>query len=57
MSRLGDIEFKYKKYPSKKALEKAIDKDEVDLYFDYYNYSLKSGSVLSPSLFFFSRLH
>ena len=39
MSRLGDIEFKYKKYSSKKALEKAIDKGKVDLYFDYYNYS------------------
>ncbi|MBQ3511998.1 MAG: GGDEF domain-containing protein [Bacilli bacterium] len=44
MSRLGDIEFKYKKYPSKKALEKAIDKDEVDLYFDYYNYTNENYS-------------
>ena len=39
LSRLADINFKYKKYNSKKALEKAIDKGEVDLYFDYYNYS------------------
>ena len=39
VSRLADINFKYKKYPNKKALEKAIDKGEVDLYFDYYNYS------------------
>ena len=39
ISRLADINFKYKKYPNKKALEKAIDKGEIDLYFDYYNYS------------------
>jgi len=39
LSRLADINFKYKKYNSKKALEKAIDKGEVDVYFDYYNYS------------------
>ncbi len=39
VSRLADINFKYKKYPNKKALEKAIDKGEVDIYFDYYNYS------------------
>ncbi len=39
MSRLGDIEFKYKKYSSQKALEDAIDKGEVDVYFDYYNYN------------------
>ena len=37
--RLAGINFKYKKYSSKKALEKAIDKGEVDLYFDYYNYT------------------
>ena len=39
MSRLGNIDFKYKKYSSKKDLEKAIDKGQVDIYFDYYNYS------------------
>ena len=39
MSRLGNIEFKYKKFSSKKALEKAIDKGSVDIYFDYYNYN------------------
>ena len=38
LSRLTDIEFKYKKYSSKKDLEKAIDKEEIDVYFDYYNY-------------------
>lgn len=39
ISRLTDINFKYKKYKSLKDLEKAIDKGEVDIYFDYYNYS------------------
>ena len=39
VSRLANINFKYKKYPNKKALQKAIDKGEVDIYFDYYNYS------------------
>ena len=39
VTRLTDINFKYKKYNNLKELEKAIDKGEVDLYFDYYNYS------------------
>ena len=39
IARLTDIEFKYKKYKSKDDLKKAIDKKEVDVYFDYYNYS------------------
>ena len=39
MSRLGNIEFKYKKYSSNKELEKAIEKGKVDIYFDYYNYN------------------
>lgn len=39
VSRLADINFEYKRYPSKKALQKAIDKGKVDVYFDYYNYS------------------
>ncbi len=39
LSRLTDINFKYKKYNSLKELEKAIDKGEIDIYFDYYNYS------------------
>lgn len=39
VSRLADINFKLKKYPNKKALQKAIDKGEVDVYFDYYNYN------------------
>ena len=39
IARLTDINFKYKKYNSVKALEKAVDKGEVDVYFDYYNYN------------------
>lgn len=39
VSRLADINFKYKKYATKKELEKAIEKGEIDIYFDYYNYS------------------
>ncbi len=39
ISRLTDINFKYKKYKSIKELEKAIDKGEIDVYFDYYNYN------------------
>ncbi len=38
-SRLADITFKYKKYNSVKALKKAVEKGEVDIYFDYYNYT------------------
>lgn len=37
MSRLGNMDFKYKKFANKKDLEKAIDKGEIDIYFDYYN--------------------
>ena len=39
ITRLTDINFKYKKYKNLKELENAIDKGEVDIYFDYYNYS------------------
>ncbi|MBR4618868.1 MAG: GGDEF domain-containing protein [Bacilli bacterium] len=39
VSRLTDIEFKFKKYKNQKALKKAIDDGEIDIYFDYYNYS------------------
>ena len=41
IARLADINFEYKKYPSLKDLEKAIDKGEVDIYFNYYNYNNK----------------
>ena len=39
VSRLADINFKYKQYDSLEELEKGIDNGEVDIYFDYYNYS------------------
>lgn len=39
VSRLANINFKYKKYPNRKALQKAIEKGEIDVYFDYYNYN------------------
>ena len=39
ISRLASINFKYKKYSSVEALEKAVKKGEVDVYFDYYNIS------------------
>lgn len=41
VSRLAGINFKYKKYPNLKALQKAVNKGEVDVYFDYYNYNNK----------------
>ena len=47
ISRLADINFKYKKYNSKKALQKAIEKEEIDVYFDYYNYT---SDKYSPTL-------
>lgn len=39
ISRLSGINFKFKRYTSKEDLKKAIDKGEVDVYFDYYNYN------------------
>ena len=39
VSRLANINFKLKKYSTKEDLEKAIDKGEIDVYFDYYNYN------------------
>ena len=39
MSRLTDISFSYKKYGSIEALRKAIEKGDVDIYFDYYNFT------------------
>lgn len=38
VSRLAGLTFRYKAYKSEKELEKAIDKGEIDVYFDYYNY-------------------
>ena len=39
VSRLADIEFKYKKYSSVAELKKAVDNNDVDIYFDYYGIS------------------
>ena len=39
ISRLAGINFKYKKYSSKKELQRAIEKGEIDLYFDFYNFT------------------
>ena len=39
VSRLADINFKYKKFSTKKELKRAIEKGKIDVYFDYYNYS------------------
>ena len=39
IERLTDINFVYKKYNTKKDLKEAIDKGEIDIYFDYYNYN------------------
>ena len=39
MSRLTDISFTYKRYSSKEALRKAIEKGDIDIYFDYYNFA------------------
>ena len=39
VARLSGINFKYKKYETTEDLKKAIDKGEIDLYFDYYNYN------------------
>lgn len=48
MSRLADINFNYKEYETKEDLKKAIDKGEIDIYFDYYNYtSDKYSATLS----------
>ena len=39
ITRLADINFEYKEYKTKDELQKAIDKGDVDVYFDYYNYN------------------
>lgn len=36
VARLAGIEFNYKKYANKQALEDAVANREVDIYFDYY---------------------
>lgn len=47
VARLADINFIFKEYETKEQLEKAIDKGELDIYFDYYNYT---GDNYTPTL-------
>lgn len=47
IERLMDISFTFKKYPSKAALEKAIKKNDVDIYFDYYGFGEENSNYLS----------
>ena len=47
MSRLTDISFTYKRYSSKEALRKAVNKGDVDIYFDYYNFSEENDDYKS----------
>lgn len=47
IERLMDISFTFKKYPSKEALEKAIKKNDVDIYFDYYGFGDENRNYLS----------
>ena len=39
VARLSGITFRYKKYDTVADLKKAVDKGDVDIYFDYYNYN------------------
>ena len=39
ITRLTNIEFKYKKFKTKKELKQAIKDGKIDIYFDYYNYT------------------
>ena len=49
ISRLTDIEFKYKKYKNVSALKRDISKGKVDVYFDYYGINNKNyKSTVSP---------
>ena len=47
VNRLTDISFRFRKYPSKEALKKAIQKGDVDIYFDYYNYENENEDYLT----------
>ena len=47
IERLMDIDFTFKKYPSVEALKKAITKNDVDIYFDYYGISDVSSNYLA----------
>lgn len=46
LSRLTDIEFTYRKYDSIQKLEEAVQKGEVDVYFDYYNFHTNEHNYL-----------
>ena len=37
INRLSGVDFEYKKYDSVEELKKAIDKKEIDIYFNYYD--------------------
>lgn len=51
MLRLTNIDFNYKKYKTKEALNKAIDRGEVDIYFNYSGYSTSDyKSTISPMI-------
>lgn len=49
MQRLTGIDFEFKKYKSLEDLKKAIDEEEVDVYFGYFDYENKDyAATLSP---------
>ena len=41
VTRLGELNIKYKEFDTKEELEKAIENGTIDIYFDYYNLSNK----------------
>ena len=47
ISRLTDISFTYKKYATRQALKQAIDKGDVDIYFDYYDDGASRSNYLA----------
>lgn len=49
MQRLTGIEFNFKRYKNLDQLKKAIDQNEVDMYFGYFDYENKNyTATLSP---------
>lgn len=51
MLRLTGIDFTYKKYKSIKELNQAIDREEVDIYFNYSGYSTTDyKTTISPTI-------
>ncbi len=49
IERLTGIDFTFKKYKSIEELKKAIDKGEIDIYFNYYNYSKDNYKATSST--------